>query len=151
MKRLTEALDPTQRPMFSTWPEDSKPPTIPDFDALHAQLAELTVFADYLRRCLRYQQSEDAGHSQEIRAMLVYDIVRALVEIVPEVPPSRGTYDAEEIHIVCQRIAMYDFALHSVQKHVHEAQAVSVSFDLDRLEARRIANVGGAIMPFPDV
>lgn len=96
LKRLTEALDPTQRPMFSTWPEDSKPPSIPDFDALHVQLAELTVFADYLRGCLRYQQSEDAGHSQEIRAMLVYDIVRALVEIVPEVPSSRGTYDAEE-------------------------------------------------------
>jgi hypothetical protein len=94
LKRLAEALEPAQRPMFSTWPEDSKPPPIPDFDTLRTQLEELAVFADYLRGCLRYQQSEDAGHSQEIRAMLVYDIVRALVEIVPEVPPSRGTYDA---------------------------------------------------------
>ena len=94
LKRLAEALEPAQRPMFSTWPEDLKPPPIPDFDSLRTQLEELAVFADYLWGCLRYQQSEDAGHSQEIRAMLVYDVVRALVEIVPEMPPSRGTYDA---------------------------------------------------------
>lgn len=96
VKRLAEALEPAQRPMFSTWPEDSKPPPIPDFDALRARLEEMAVFANYLHGCLRYQQSDNAGHSQEIRAMLVYDIVRALVEIVPEVPPSRGTYDAIE-------------------------------------------------------
>lgn len=94
LKRLAEALEPAQRPMFSTWPEDSKPPPVPDFDTLRFELDKLAVFVDYLRGCLRYQQSEDAGHSQEIRAMLVYDIVRALHEIVPEVPPSRGTYDA---------------------------------------------------------
>lgn len=96
LKRLAEALDHAQRPMFSTWPEDSKPPSTPDFDGLRHQLEELAIFAGYLYRCLRYQQSEGAGHSQEIRAMLVYDIVRALVEIVPEVPPSRGTYDPVE-------------------------------------------------------
>lgn len=96
LRRLAEALEPAQRPMFSTWPEDSKPPPIPDFDALRIQLQELADFADYLHKCLGYQQSEGAGHSQEIRAMLVYDIVRALVEIMPEIPPSRGTYDAIE-------------------------------------------------------
>lgn len=96
LQRLAEALDPIQRPMFSTWPEDSKPPSIPNFDALREQLEERSIFADYLHKCLRYQQSESAGHSQEIRAMLIYDIVRVLVEIVPEVPPSRGTYDAVE-------------------------------------------------------
>jgi hypothetical protein len=93
LDRLLNALSEDNRPMFSTWPGDTPPPVKIDFKKTSDDLEQLLSFAKYLKQELRNQQSDDANHSQEIRAMIVYDIILVLREIVPELSPSRGTYD----------------------------------------------------------
>ncbi len=44
--------------------------------------------------------------------------------------------------VVGERIAMDELSLHAVQENVHQAQAVGVAFDLNRLIVRRLLLVG---------
>ena len=97
VERLLDALAEVNQPHFATWPDDSPPPPRPDPDGLAHDLDMLRAFGHFLVQQLRYQQESDAGHSQEIRAMVfcaIAPIVRQHFGV--EAPASRGTYDAAE-------------------------------------------------------
>ena len=95
-KKLIEAIDDSNNPMFSTWPY---PLTVPQFrnnSTLKAELTELLSLADDLQDSLQGQQKGDAGHSQELRQEIFCSIARTFREHAPHVPPSRGEYVADE-------------------------------------------------------
>lgn len=94
-ERLLDALSDEQRPMFSTWPY---PLTIPEFrdnTALKAELNAVLEFSRDLRASLQQQQSDDAGHNQELRAEIFASCARTLRRHRPELKPNRGVYDAK--------------------------------------------------------
>lgn len=95
-ERLLAAVDDdNMRPMFSTWPYPLTVPKFSDHTTLTGELRALQSQAIKLRDSLRGQQSEDAGHSQELRAEVFAAIARLLRKHCPNVKPSRGVYDAQ--------------------------------------------------------
>lgn len=94
-ERLIGALADECLPMFCAWPY---PLSIPEFrnnSVLKCELATLLQSSMALRDSLGAQQSEDAGHNQELRAEIFASIARLLRKHRPELSPSRGVYDPE--------------------------------------------------------
>lgn len=94
-ERLLAAVGDDMRPMFSTWPYPLSIPTFRDNGLLKSELAEITSAAVRLRDMLRGQQSDDAGHSQELRAEVFIALAQKFRNHCPEVKPNRGVYDPE--------------------------------------------------------
>jgi hypothetical protein len=124
VRRLASALASENRPMFSTWPDDSPPPPMPDPERLVDQLSGLQTFAEFLSQQLRYQQEADAGHSQEIRAMLFDAIAYVLQVELPHIRASRGTYDRE----LRRRVGVYPDLVRRIYREISGANEM-----LDRL------------------
>ena len=95
-RKLLEAIDPVNRPYFSTWPYPLDPPKFRDNEALGVELREFVFEAEKLRDSLRGQQSEDAGHSQEIRMEVFASLARLFRKHAPDVPPNRGVYNPDK-------------------------------------------------------
>lgn len=128
-ERLLTAIDDEKRAMFSTWPY---PLTVPEFRnnaTLKSELNALRDSAIQLLDSLRAQQSDDAGHSQELRAEVFASIARALRKH-SEVQPSRGVYDPE----LRYRVGNYVDAIRLIFKKITGA-----SDNLDRLIRGEIA------------
>lgn len=123
-QRLLEALQPENRPMFSTWPYPLDPPKFKDNAKLVAELSELVAEADELRQDLRNQQADDAGHSQELRQEVFSGIARLLQEHCPDVKPNRGVYDPE----LRRRVGFYVDAMRLIFGKI-----TGVEENLDRL------------------
>lgn len=94
-ERLLAAINNDMRPMFSTWPYPLTVPKFRDNARLNSELVAIMDDAVRLRNDLRGQQSEDAGHSQEVRAEIFVALARAFRTHCPEVKPNRGVYDAD--------------------------------------------------------
>ena len=131
-ERLLDALTVANRPHFSTWPDDSPSPPGPDLDRLASELALIGEFGRFLVQQLRSQQEEDAGHSQEIRAMLFSAIAPIVREhFGQEAPASRGTYDAT----LRRRTGRYPELMQLIFNNISGASDL-----LDRLISQEVAH-----------
>jgi hypothetical protein len=129
-ERLLMAIDDEKRAMFSTWPY---PLTVPEFRnnaTLKSELDALRDTAIQLLDSLRAQQSDDAGHSQELRAEVFASIARALRKH-SEVQPSRGVYVPELRYRVGNYVDAMRLIFHKI---------TGVEENLDRLIRGEIAS-----------
>ena len=95
-KRLREALLPENRPLLSTWPEYMAVGPMPDLGLLDRELDKLENLGHYLWVNARQRRAANVSPAWEIK----YEIVRAIAAIfadaIPELSPTRGTYDSVE-------------------------------------------------------
>jgi hypothetical protein len=127
-KRLLEATDELNKPMFSTWPYPLTIPKFRDNSSLQRELSDILDHAEMLRDSLRGQQAGDAAHSQELRMEVFMTIARAFQKHAPKVPPNRGTYDAHEDRKKRKRVGRYVDAMRLVFKLI-----TGTNENLDRL------------------
>lgn len=91
--KLLEALDPRNRHLLSLWPEEVSEELIPDYDVLAEQLKGLQVLGWNLAIMIAKYRHHDLPHGPLIRYRIVTAITHALDDALPDVRPSRGTYD----------------------------------------------------------
>ncbi|WP_324740226.1 hypothetical protein U8326_10595 [Tsuneonella sp. CC-YZS046] len=123
-ERVQAAIGEDMRPMFSTWPYPLSIPVFRDNTTMARELADLLQQATKLRDQLRGQQSDDAGHSQELRAEVFASVARLLREHCPSVNPNRGVYDPE----LRRRVGVYVDAFRLIFRKI-----TGVEENLDRL------------------
>lgn len=92
--KLLEALDPENRHMLSLWPEEPDPELIPDYDAIGEQLKGLQVLGQNLAIIIAKCRFHDLPPGPLIRYRIVAAIAEVLDGALPDLRPSRGTYDA---------------------------------------------------------
>ncbi|WP_089214150.1 hypothetical protein [Sphingopyxis indica] len=92
--KLLEALDPENRHMLSLWPEEVSPELVPDCDAIAEQLKGLQVLGWNVAIMIAKYRHHDLPHGPLIRYHIVAAIAEVLDEALPDLRPSRGTYDA---------------------------------------------------------
>lgn len=93
--KLIPALHPDNRFMLSLWPQEVKQELIPDLDEVTKHLEDLQLFAQNVALMLVFYRRFDLPHSALIRHYIVASSVKALERALPELKPSRGTYDKE--------------------------------------------------------
>lgn len=91
--RIKEALSEGNRPLLSTWPEFMGSPPEIDIDVLSAELDRLENFGKYLWMSARLRRDANVSVGWEIKFEMVRAVAIILAELVPELTPSRGTYD----------------------------------------------------------
>lgn len=123
-ERLLKSLEPGQKPMFATWPYPLTVPEFQDHSDLRNELAALQASSAELRDSLRGQQSEDAGHNQELRAEIFSAVAIVLRRHCADAKPNRGVYDAGHQ----RRIGTYVDAVTLIYSKV-----TGLSDNLDRL------------------
>lgn len=94
LEKLLEALEPKNRHMLSLWPEEVSPELVPDFDAIAEQLKGLQVLGWNVAIMIAKYRHHDLPHGPLIRYRIVASIADVLAAALPELRPSRGTYDA---------------------------------------------------------
>ena len=94
VEKLLEALDPENRHMLSLWPEEPNPKLIPDYDAIAEQLEKLQLLGKNLAIIIAKYRYHDLPPGPLIRYRIVAAIAAVLDEALPDLRPSRGTYDA---------------------------------------------------------
>jgi hypothetical protein len=116
--------------MFSVWPYPLTVQEFPNRSNLQGELETLLADATQLRDSLRWQQSDDAGHSQELRQEIFNAIAKTLRRHRPDLKPSRGVYDRE----LRRRVGVYADAMRLIFHKV-----TGVEENLDRLIRGEIA------------
>lgn len=116
--RIKEALSEDSRPLLSTWPEFMGSPPEIDVDALTAELERLEILGKYLWMNTRIRRNANVSVGWEIKFEIVRAVASVLADLVPELTPSRGTYDKERkayvgrfpeaITIACHEISGFD-------------------------------------------
>lgn len=123
-ERLLAAIADEMRPMFSTWPYPLTVPEFRDNAPLIDTLSALRSDAVDLRNSLRAQQSDDAGHSQELRMEVFAAIAILLRKHCPNMAPNRGVYVPE----LRRRVGIYADAIRFIFRKI-----TGVQEGLDRL------------------
>lgn len=92
--KLLEALNPENRHMLSLWPEEVSTELIPECDAIAEQLKSLQVLGWNVAIMIAKYRHHELPHGPLIRYRIVAAITEVLDAALPDVRPSRGTYDA---------------------------------------------------------
>lgn len=92
--KLLDALDPSQRHLLSLWPDEVVDEIMPDFDEVRRQVEHLQLLAHNLAITIVAHRKAELPFGPLIRFQIVAATARALEELVPNLKPSRGTYDA---------------------------------------------------------
>lgn len=95
VSRLRDAISDENRPLLSTWPEfmGMAPPV--DFAALDAELEKVEQLGKYLWMNTRIRRAHNVSPGWEIKFEIVRAIAGVFSDILPNLKPSRGTYDRE--------------------------------------------------------
>lgn len=94
IKKLLDALDPTNQHMLSLWPNEVVDEIMPDFEEVRRQLESLQLLAQNVAIAIVMHRRTDLPFGPLIRFQIVAATAAALDEFVPNLKPSRGTYDA---------------------------------------------------------
>ncbi|MGR3604812.1 hypothetical protein [Sulfitobacter sp.] len=92
--RLLEALEPENRHLLSLWPEEPDADLIPDYDEIAERLKSLRILGQNLAIIIAKYRFHDLPPGPLIRYRIVAAIAEVLDEALPDLRPSRGTYDA---------------------------------------------------------
>lgn len=93
LKKLVPALAEDRRYMLSMWPQELRPPTSPDWDSLLSNLEFLQDLARNVTLTLAFCRHHDLPLGSLLRYRIVSSAVTALEQALPDLKPSRGTYD----------------------------------------------------------
>ncbi|WP_338445849.1 hypothetical protein V5F89_11925 [Pelagerythrobacter marensis] len=93
VERLLEALEPENRHMLSLWPEEPNADLIPDYDEIAEQLENLQLLGKNLAIIIAKYRFHDLPPGPLIRYRIVAAIAEVLDDALPDLRPSRGTYD----------------------------------------------------------
>jgi len=93
IERIKEGLADENRPLLSTWPEFMGTPPEIDVAALKTELNRLESLGKYLWMSARIRRYANVPVGWEIKREIVSEVATMLAELVPELKPSRGTYD----------------------------------------------------------
>lgn len=91
--RLLDALDSENRHLLSLWPTEVVDEIIPDFDEAKRHLNDLKILAQHVAINIAQHRYAKLTFGNLIRFHIVSLICQALDEHLPELRPSRGTYD----------------------------------------------------------
>jgi hypothetical protein len=95
LKRLLPALAEDRRYMLSMWPQDVRPPYIPDWDLLVRNLGFLENLARNATLAIAFYRHHELSMGPLLRYRIVSSAMDALEQALPDVKPSRGTYDRD--------------------------------------------------------
>lgn len=95
LDKLLVAVGPDNRSMFSMWPEEVDDALLPDLDEVGKHLEHLQLFARNVAIVVAKYRFHDLPFGQLIRYRIVHAIADAVAEALPQLKPSRGTYDKE--------------------------------------------------------
>lgn len=93
IERVLEALDPENRHLLSLWPEEPDANLIPDYDEIAERLKSLRILGQNLAIIIAKYRFHDLPPSPLIRYRIVAAIAEVLDDALPDLRPSRGTYD----------------------------------------------------------
>jgi hypothetical protein len=95
LTKLIPAVGPDARKMFSMWPEEIEERLLPDLDEVGKHLEHLQLLARNVAIVVAKYRFHDLPFGQLIRYRIVDSIADAVAEALPQLKPSRGTYDKE--------------------------------------------------------
>ena len=95
LKKLIPALAEGRRYMFSMWPQEVRPPDIPDWDLLLKNLEFLENLARNTTLATAFYLHHHVYMGPLLRYRIVSSAMDALGQALPNLKPSRGTYDKE--------------------------------------------------------
>ena len=95
LAKLLAALEPEWRSMFSMWPEEVDEKLMPDFDRVKRELDHLHLLASNAIIVIVKYRFHDLPIGQLIRYRIVASAADAVAKALPDMKPSRGTYDKE--------------------------------------------------------
>ena len=93
LKKLMPALAEDCRYMLSMWPQEVRPPNLPDWDLLLSNLQYLQDLARNAILTIAFLRYHDLPLGQLLRYRIVSSATEALAQALPNLKPSRGTYD----------------------------------------------------------
>lgn len=93
LKRLLPALAEDRRYMFSMWPQEVRPHNLPDWDLLRRNLEFLENLAVNTTLAIAFYRHNDVYMGSMLRYRIVSSAMDALEQALPDLKPSRGTYD----------------------------------------------------------
>ncbi len=93
LKRLLPALAEDRRYMFSMWPQELRPPNMPDWNLLKNNLEFLQDLARNVTLTIVFCRHHDLALGSLLRFQIVSSAFTALAQALPDLKPSRGTYD----------------------------------------------------------
>lgn len=95
LKRLLPALAEDRRYMFSMWPQKVRPHDLPDWDLLVSNLGFLENLARNATLAIAFYRHHELSMGPLLRYRIVSSAMDALEQALPDVKPSRGTYDKD--------------------------------------------------------
>lgn len=95
LDKLLAAVRPNARSMFSLWPEEVDDALLPNFEEVTKQLEHLQLLAQNVAIVVAKYSFHDLPLGQLIRYRIVHSIADAMAEALPDLRPTRGTYDKE--------------------------------------------------------
>lgn len=95
LKRLLPALAEDRRYMFSMWPQEVRPHDLPDWDLLVSNLGFLENLARNATLAIAFYRHHELSMGPLLRYRIVSSAMGALERALPDLKPSRGTYDKD--------------------------------------------------------
>lgn len=95
LKKLLPALAEDHRYMLSMWPQELRPPDLPDWDLLLKNLEFLENLARNATLAIAFYRHNDVYMGSLLKYRIVSCAMDALGQALPDLKPSRGTYDKE--------------------------------------------------------
>lgn len=95
LKRLLPALAEDRRYMFSMWPQEVRPHDLPDWDLLVSNLGFLENLARNTTLAIAFYRHHELSMGPLLRYRIVSSAMDALEHALPDLRPSRGTYDKD--------------------------------------------------------
>ena len=95
LKRLLPALAENHRYMFSMWPQEVRPHDLPDWQLLVNNLGFLENLARNATLAIAFYRHHELSMGPLLRYRIVSSAMAALEHALPDLKPSRGTYDKE--------------------------------------------------------
>jgi len=95
LRRLLPALAEDRRYMFWMWPQEVRPHDLPDWDLLVSNLGFLEDLARNATLAIAFYRHHELSMGPLLRYRIVSSAMDALEQALPELKPSRGTYDKD--------------------------------------------------------
>lgn len=95
LKKLVPALAEDRRYMLSMWPREVRPPDLPDWDLLLKSLEFLENLARNTTLAIAFYRHHDVYIGPLLRYRIAGSAMDALEQALPDLKPSRGTYDKD--------------------------------------------------------
>ncbi len=93
LKSLIAALGDERRHMLSMWPQELRPAVTPDWNALQEQLNILLNLVQNVTLNVMFYRDTGISVASAVRYSIVVSAMNILSDALPNLKPSRGTYD----------------------------------------------------------